>query len=159
MKQKILNKLTILVFTVICMPLMACSQTRILSDLPTGNGVEKVYIGNAMIKMAGNMGMAGNSLGEFKDAIKDIKGIEVYDCENKSLIPTARNKFAELVKKYHAEIILESEEENETAVIYILMEEKDPAKPMGMAIMSTEKGEISIVIIHGTIDLNKIAQK
>lgn len=156
MKKKILKKIVLTALALMCMPLMACSQTRLLTDMPTGKGIEKVYISKTMIGMAGNI--ADNSLGELKDAIKDINGIEVYSCEDKNLFRRVKARVTGMVDKYHAEVALESVDDQEESVIYMLYNETDKTKPIGMAIVSYEKNEINIVVIHGSIDLAKMAE-
>lgn len=62
-------KSKILVLFMLIIPILSCSQTRLLNSFPTGDGVSKAYIGPAMMSMA--KGMVGDYGAEFKDMVKD----------------------------------------------------------------------------------------
>lgn len=143
-----------LVIMIACIPLTACSQTRILSDLPSGNGVEKVFVNEAMINMGGGS-MVGGLMGMYRDMIGDVKGIEIYSCTNPSIISTAKAGLEEILKKYKAEVLMESEEDGETSNIYTVYEENKKDNPIGMAIVNVEGNELNIVVIHGSLGAAK----
>lgn len=150
MKMKFFTKITLLFLMVACLPLSACSQSRILSGLPTGQGVDKVYVSKAMVKMGANIG--ANALGSYKDGIKEIEGIEIYSCGNKSLFPSVKSQINVLMEKYNADIMIETEECDETSAIYTLYKDKEKQQTLGMAIVSYEAEGIDVVIIHGNVD-------
>lgn len=131
-------------------PLSACSQTRILADFPTGNNIEKVYVSKAMVQM-GMQDMAMLGYGAMEG---DVEAIEVYSCENDGLAPSVRSQLEEVLARYHAELLVESEDDDETAAIYTLFDEKDKGKSIGMAIIEADDGDLNIVIIHGDIRLS-----
>lgn len=146
MRKKFLILIAALVVFAICTPLTACSQTRILTDFPTGSGVEKVFISKAML----NMGLPRKEFFNYKNMFGEVQCMEVYNCENSSLVDPVKSKIDGMLKKYHAEIMLESEEENESSRIYTLFEEKRE-KTLGLAIINFEGDDINIVILHGDV--------
>lgn len=146
MKRKLFNWLTAFILILLCTPLCACSQTRILSDLPSGNGVEKVYLGKALV----NMGMQNlNNSFCYEGMSGGVEGIEVYSCENGELSASVKDKIDEVLRKFNAEVMIETEEDGETSVIYNIYDDKDKKKPIGMAVMEYEGDKINIVILHG----------
>lgn len=150
MKSKFFLWIAVFMIMMLCIPLTACSQTRILSDLPSGNGVEKVFVNKAMINMGGQM--VGDMMGVYRDMIGDVEGVEVYSCSNSSLISSAKTQMEEILKKYKAEILVESEENGETSNIYTLYREKNKENPIGLAIIESDGNNINVVIIHGSFE-------
>ena len=156
MKNRIFIMSAALVLMVVCLPLTACSQTRILTDLPSGNGVEKTYVSKAMINMGGSM--VGDMMELYRDMIGDLESVEIYSCSNPSLMSSARQQMDKILKKYKAEILVESEENGEISNIYTLYQEKGKKEPMGLAILDSDGKELNVVIIHGNLNsLNKLS--
>lgn len=146
MKIKIFKGLFLLIFFVTGTSLCACSHNRILSDLPSGEGVEKVYISEALI----NMGLQNHkNTFNYEGMNGDIQGVEVYNCSNTSLSSLVKSKIEEILKKYKADIMIESQENGETSKIYTLYDEKAKEKRIGMAIIEENNTEINVVILHG----------
>lgn len=129
------------------LPLTSCAQTRILSDFPSGNGVEKVFISKSML----NMGLPRKEFFNYRNMFGEVQGMEIYNCGNSSLAPSVKSKTEDFLKKYHAELMLESEDGGEKSMIYTLFEEKNKEKTVGMAIINYEGNEINIVILHGDV--------
>lgn len=147
MVKKFILAACALLIIAICMPLSACAQTRILSDFPSGEGVEKVFISKTML----NLGMPRKEFFKYGNMFGEVQGMEVYNCDNSSLIPVVESKVDDLLKKYHAEVMLESEDGGERSMIYTLFESKKKDKTVGMAIINYEGKEVNIVIMHGDI--------
>ena len=146
MKRKLLNRIAALILIVLCIPFSACSQTRVLSDLPSGNGVEKVYLGKALV----NMGMQNlNNSFSYEGMSGGVQGIEAYSCENDELSASVKDKVDEVLRKFNAEVMIETEEDGETSIIYNIYEDKDKKKPIGMAVVEYEGDKINVVILHG----------
>lgn len=142
-------KSKILVLFMLIIPILSCSQTRLLNSFPTGDGVSKAYIGPAMMSMA--KGMVGDYGAEFKDMVKDIKSVEVYSCESKKLFDTVADKFSKLLESLNTEELVYSEEDGEVSQIYIVSDNNN--EPTAMLIYNSDKDfdEINIVVIHGKI--------
>lgn len=153
MKRNILT-IALLLLSALLMPLTACSQVRILTDFPSGQGIEKVYISKSMVNLG--LDLADKSLGSYKNSVKNTEGVEVYSCDNPSMIPIIKDKLETLINNYYAEIMIESIDENETSTIYALYNDKDRKNSIGIAIIDDDNrnNEINIVIIHGKVNLN-----
>ena len=147
MKKKHLTSFAALILFAICLPVTACSQSRILADFPSGAGVEKVVLNKTLV----GMGMQNlyNSFDYGGNVSGSVEGIEVYNCGNTELAATVKAKIDELVKKYNAQVVIEAEEGDHTSIICNLYNEKEQKKPIGMAIIEYEGNEINIVILHG----------
>ncbi|MBD5257441.1 MAG: DUF4252 domain-containing protein [Barnesiella sp.] len=154
--MKLIMKAKLLLLLAIMLPLWACSQTRMLNSLPTGDGITKVYIGPAMMKLSG--GMVDKYASEYSNVIKDIKSVEVYSCENKLKCALVIAEFEKLLTKYNTEQMVESEEGGERSLIYIIMD-KDNEEIGGMLIFNSEPGEVDIVAINGKIDPSAFVQQ
>ena len=146
MKRKLFNRIAALILISLGTSFSACSQTRVLSDLPSGNGVEKVYLGKALV----NMGLQNlNNSFCFEGLSGGVQGIEVYSCENGELTASVKDKIDEVLRKFNAEVMIETEEDGETSIIYNIYEDKDKKNPIGMAVIEYEGNEINVVILHG----------
>lgn len=151
-----LMKAKILLLLAMILPLWACSQTRMLSSFPTGDGITKVYIGPAMMKLS--EGMVNKYASGYSDVIKEIKSVEVYSCENKSKCAAVTAEFEKLLKSYNTEQMVESEEDGERSLIYMVMD-KNNEEIGGMLIFNSEPGEVNIVAINGKIDPSAFVQQ
>lgn len=140
-----------LIIMAVCMSVTASAQTRLLSDFPSGNGVEKVYISEAML----NLGLPRKEFFKYRDMFGEVKAMEVYNCENQTLTSSVKSKIEAVLKKYHAELALESEEGEELSNIYILFDEKNKETAVGMAIINYGGKTVNIVILHGDVLLKK----
>lgn len=151
MGKKLFMMATALLILGICLPLTACAQTRILADFPSGTGVEKVFINKMML----NMGLPRKEFFNYRNMFGDIQGMEVYNCENGAIISSVKSKIENVLKIYHAEVMIESEDEGEKSMIYTLFDEKNIEKPIGMAIINYEGNTVNIVILHGDVLLTQ----
>lgn len=136
--------------------LMSCSsQTRILKDLPTGDGVTKLVIGPGMMKLAETYVPAAGG-GAYGDMFKDIKSVEIYSCENEKIAKEAQVIFLKALEGMkNIEQTVASEEDGEISNIYTMMDEA--GTPTGMIIYSSNvaDGELDIVIMTGVLKLDK----
>lgn len=143
-------KTKILLALMMMLPLVACSQSRLLNAFPNGDGVSKVYVGPAMMKMG--MSQIQGASGPFSNSVKDVKGVEVYSCENSKLTPQVIADFEALLGALDVEEVVYSEDGGDVSRIYIYTE-KGASEPSGMIIFNSDSGkEVSIVVVHGKID-------
>ena len=91
------------------LPLVACSQSRYLSTLPTGADVNRLFIGPAMMKVAGNID-TGDKIGN--QLMKEVKSIEIYNCENAKLVESAAQAFDKVLQESKAEELYKGGTEN-----------------------------------------------
>lgn len=137
-------------------PLLSCSQTRLLGSFPTGDEISKVFVGPALLSMAGDIG--GDYADELKDMMKEIKSIEAYSCENAKMYATVDSEFDKLLRSLNTEEIVYSEEDGEKSLIYIVTAEGS-SEPDAVLIYNSDRSEkeINIVVIHGKIDISSLA--
>lgn len=154
--MKFIMKAKILLLLAMMLPLWACSQTRMLSSLPSGDGITKVYIGPALMKLSG--ASVNNYVPQYSDVIKDVKSIEVYSCENRSKCKTVVEEFDKILLKYDTEQLVESEEDGERSLIYMVID-KNSGDMGGILIFNSEPGEVNIVAINGKIDPSALVQQ
>lgn len=157
MLKSLKTKLFAIMLAMLSIPMASCAQSRILSSLPSGESIEKVYIGSALIKLGSSIAVTSNpEVRKYSDLLKEVKAIEVYDCENKGKIKAVQSQFDALLKTLKCEELMYSEEDNEYTAIYMFTKPGD-SQPSGLIIYNAEPSEISIVVIHGTVDISKIS--
>ena len=75
---------------------MACAQQRVFADIPSGKGVQKVYVSQALMKMLGTKAFeAVNSDDVNMAAIlkgSTINSVEVLNCEEGANLKSIRSK-------------------------------------------------------------------
>ncbi|MCH5318570.1 MAG: DUF4252 domain-containing protein [Paramuribaculum sp.] len=157
MKENKLTKVIIAILIAFCLPLGACAQTRLLQTLPSGNGVNKIFLNKGMINLA--LKSTASSLKVFSDT----DYIEVYNCENAELCTKALEEIEKMLKEYDAETLIETQDQSDSVLIYQLFEIKDGKEPFAIALIQTEKNqdskikELNIVIVHGkNLNLNQL---
>ena len=154
--KKIITKAFLLVLVLTVLPLTACSQKRMLSELPSGEGVSKIFISKYMVQLGAKIG--AKEMGEYSHLLDEITGIEVYSCENAQLKPKVNEIWTKELEKYNASELVAAEEDNEESYIYLLSKDKDGTEPIGLAIVSSDKNEMNIVVIQGEINLDAVAE-
>lgn len=84
--------------------------------------VESVYIGKAMIRMAGSslnqMNTGIDNIMIKKAALENINAIEVINCEKESLIERLRVYTRHTINKHKLEILMEQKTQDESTIIY-----------------------------------------
>jgi len=128
----------------------SCSANRIFSDIPSGNGITKVYIGKAMMKLAGVSSFS--SMPEVKDAVKSVDNIEVITCENRAKIPEVREKAQQIIHSMNLEQVVDVDDDGEITQIYMCPDKDNEGVVSLLIITCDEDSEYTIVCIRGKID-------
>lgn len=110
---------------------MACAQQRVFADIPSGKGVQKVYVSQALMKMLGTKAFeAVNSDDVNMAAIlkgSTINSVEVLNCEEGANLKSIRSKCQAIIKSLNLQVLVENSEDGEQGVtIYGL---PDPSRP------------------------------
>ena len=156
MKKRINNTAISLIFFFISFTTWACAQTRMLSSMPDGQWVTKVYISKALINLGSSI--SAQAAGRYGHLMKDIDSIEVYTCESIDMVKKAEIAFQDILKNYNVEEILSSKQPYESDFIY-LCSPKKIAKPDALIIYNQTPADVNIVVLHGTIDVSEILGK
>lgn len=149
---------SILVALVAMVLTTSCNAQKQFADIASNKEVTSVYIGKTMLRLAGTA--AGNEIDDdidIKSLIKDLNSIEILACENgvviKKIAPDVEKRIAEL----KANVLLEANEDKESVVIYGTPDPKDENKISNLIIYSREPGELSLVVLNGSIDMASVA--
>ncbi len=157
MLKKLKLKLMAIMIAFLAIPMTSCAQSRLLSTLPSGDGVEKIYIGSALIKLGSQIAvMSSPDVRKYSDLIKEVKSVEVYNCDNRGKLKAVRSEFDKLRKTSKCEELMLAEDGDEISAIYTFTTPGE-STPGGLIIFNDDKDDISIVVIHGAIDLEKLA--
>lgn len=136
------------------LPLVACSQSRYLSTLPTGVDVNRLFIGPAMMKVAGNID-TGDKIGN--QLMKEVKSIEIYNCENAKLVESAAQAFDKVLQESKAEELVYNEDDSDVNKILLIPSADNPEAGTLIVYNLEKKSEVNIVVLNGKIDMAKLA--
>lgn len=136
------------------LPLVACSQSRYLSTLPTGADVNRLFIGPAMMKVAGNID-TGDKIGN--QLMKEVKSIEIYNCENAKLVESAAQAFDKVLQEINAEELVYNEDDSDVNKILLIPSADNPEAGTLIVYNLEKKSEVNIVVLNGKIDMAKLA--
>lgn len=136
------------------LPLVACSQSRYLSTLPTGADVNRLFIGQAMMKVAGNID-TGDKIGN--QLMKEVKSIEIYNCENAKLVDSAAQAFDKVLQEINAEELVYNEDDSDVNKILLIPSADNPEAGTLIVYNLEKKSEVNIVVLNGKIDMAKLA--
>lgn len=136
------------------LPLVACSQSRYLSTLPTGADVNRLFIGPAMMKVAGNID-TGDKIGN--QLMKEVKSIEIYNCENAKLVESAAQAFDKVLQESMAEELVYNEDDSDVNKILLIPSADNPEAGALIVYNLEKKSEVNIVVLNGKIDMAKLA--
>lgn len=136
------------------LPLVACSQSRYLSTLPTGADVNRLFIGPAMMKVAGNID-TGDKIGN--QLMKEVKSIEIYNCENAKLVESAAQAFDKVLQESKAKELVYNEDDSDVNKILLIPSADNPEAGTLIVYNLEKKSEVNIVVLNGKIDMAKLA--
>lgn len=143
---------------------MACAQQRVFADIPSGKGVQKVYVSQALMKMLGTKAFeAVNSDDVNMAAIlkgSTINSVEVLNCEEGANLKSIRSKCQAIIKSLNLQVLVENSEDGEQGVtIYGLPDPSDPDIVTTALIYNDEGDEINCVVLTGKSILVQLSVK
>lgn len=129
----------------------ACSAQKMFSEAAKYKGVESVYISKALCRM----GVDSFDIGDVKSGIKELDGLEVLSCEKSKDLPKVKAICDKIVSESGAELLLSTEEDDET--VYIYGDTNADENTIGsLFIVSSEPDEYNVVYIKGKFNLEEI---
>lgn len=135
---------------------MACAQQRVFADIPSGKGVQKVYVSQALMKMLGTKAFEAVNSDDVNMAIlkgSTINSVEVLNCEEGANLKSIRAKCQAIIKSLNLQVLVENSEDGEQGVtIYGLPDPSDPDIVTTALIFNDEGDEINCVVLTGKIN-------
>lgn len=137
----------------------ACAQQRIFADIPSGKGIQKVYVAPSLMKMLGSKALeSANSNDMNMSAIlkgSTINSVEVLNCEEGANFKAIRTKCQAIIKSLGLQVLVENSEDGENgATIYGIPEQNNPDILTTLLIYNDEGDEINCVVLTGKINLS-----
>ncbi len=152
--KKILTTITLSLLCIFMAP-SCISQGKIFKDVSNLPGVTTVYIGPAMMKLAGT-GMAMSDDKDYAKYVKDIKSIDVMTCEEASSVPQVRALCDSIVEARQFELLLESNDDGEHTSMYGRVPENEGDFIEDLLIYNVSAKECNFVYIRGKVDVGAI---
>lgn len=136
----------------------SCSAQKQFADIASNKDVSSVYVGKAMLKMAQSVITTDMTDGiDIKSLIKDLNSIEILSCDNGSVVKKIASDVEKRIVTLNANVLLETNEDNESVVIYGTPDPKDENKISNLIIYSREPSELNLVVLNGSIDMAAVA--
>lgn len=133
------------------------SQAKVFKDAASLPDVTSVYIGPALLKMAGSASTMGG-YGDYSQYVSGVKNLEILTCESPRAIDRLATVCDSIISTLHYEVMLDANEDNEHTVIYAgVPDQENPSVIEGLLIVNREKNEYNLVFIRGKIDIGKMA--
>ncbi|MBD5316377.1 MAG: DUF4252 domain-containing protein [Bacteroides sp.] len=143
---------TLFIALVVATMAVSCKAQKIFSEVASVDGVTSVYLSPAMCKMAklGSMGLPA-------DGIKDLKCVEIINCEDAQALPKVKSMCESTIGNLNAEVLTEVSDNGEQVRIYgIPASPEIPEVLSAIVIEAAEPGQYSAIHIVGTFDLEAI---
>ena len=132
---------------------MACAQQRVFADIPSGKGVQKVYVSQALMKMLGTKAFEAVNSDDVNLKGSTINSVEVLNCEEGANLKSIRSKCQAIIKSLNLQVLVENSEDGEQGVtIYGLPDPSDPDIVTTALIYNDEGDEINCVVLTGKIN-------
>ena len=136
---------------------MACAQQRVFADIPSGKGVQKVYVSQVLMKMLGPKAFESVNSDDVNMAAilkgSTINSVEVLNCEEGANLKSIRSKCQAIIKSLNLQVLVENSEDGEQGVtIYGLPDPSDPDIVTTALIYNDEGDEINCVVHTGKIN-------
>lgn len=136
----------------VCLSFTSCRAQRELQELSSIKDIQSVYVGKAMLSLAGaSMGTSLNAPGfDGSKLMKNITSIEVVTTQNRKSAKEANTIIDRYLDSHNMEVLTEVSESNEHVLI---SGETDPASGnmKKILIKVTEPSEFTCVLIKGDI--------
>lgn len=132
--------------------LTACAQKRLFNNLPSGEGIEKVYINGALMKLSGVEQFSNVP----KEAVKSLDSIEVIECTDSKTIKAVKGQLEALVKSEKMQMLMENDDGDDKDYIYVRFAPDGKMLDL-IVIVSEECDEYDVVAISGQFDANGLA--
>lgn len=153
--MKNLIRTIVIVLALAVMPASCVGQAKMFKSVASLPDVTSVYIGPAAMKFANAASVVeGDKMSA--EAIKQIKSLEVIDCDNKASIPAAVEEARKIIDGMKLDVILESVDDDDITVIYGRTPEDDSQYIESILIESRSADSFSLVYINGKIDIDKL---
>lgn len=135
----------------------ACAQQRVFADIPSGKGVQKVYVSQALMKMLGTKAFESVNSDDVNMAAilkgSTINSVEVLNCEDGANLKAIRAKCQAIIKSLELQVLVENSEDGEQGVtIYGLPDPSNPEIVTTALIYNDEGDEINCVVLTGKIN-------
>ena len=136
---------------------MACAQQRVFADIPSGKGVQTVYVSQVLMKMLGTKAFESVNSDDVNMAAilkgSTINSVEVLNCEEGANLKSIRSKCQAIIKSLNLQVLVENSEDGEQGVtIYGLPDPSDPDIVTTALIYNDEGDEINCVVLTGKIN-------
>lgn len=143
--------------------LCACAQNRVFESIPAGKGIQKVYVGPAMMKMLGSKAISSVGTNDFNmsDVLKGstITSVEVLNCEEGANIKDIKRRCNQIINTLKLQVLVENSEDGENGTtIYGVPDTQNPDILTKVLIYNVEDDEINCVVLTGKIDFNQTIQ-
>lgn len=136
----------------------SCSAQKFFADVPSGNGIVKIYVGKAMLAFA------GASTGKLVDGVpgdimKSLDGVELITVENTTMIKKVRPICLEAIAKANLQQVTSIEDGDETVDIYMRPDPKSPDTAANLLVISINDGmEYVAIALTGEVDIAKVIE-
>lgn len=141
-------------FSVICLVLTSCRAQNPFQEVADMNGVQTVYVGKALMKLAKGMDLGNPGLNNLTG---NIDSVLVMNIENRS----ATKRSQELIKAYTSansmDQLLVTSEEDESTTIYGRSDESGD-QLNEMLLFTSEPDESNLILIKGKISMSEISK-
>lgn len=143
---------------------MACAQQRVFADIPSGKGVQKVYVSQALMKMLGTKAFESVNSDDVNMAAilkgSTINSVEVLNCEDGANLKAIRAKCQAIIKSLELQVLVENSEDGEQGVtIYGLPDPSNPEIVTTALIYNDEGDEINCVVLTGKINFGAVVSQ
>ena len=137
----------------------ACAQQRVFADIPSGKGIEKVYVAPTLMKMLGTKAFDAANSGDFEMAAilkgSTINSVEVLNCENEANLKAIRSKCKNIIAGLNLQVLVENSDNGEEGTtIYGLPDPANSDILTKLLIYNDEGDEINCVVLTGKINFN-----
>ncbi len=133
---------------------MECFAQRMLSEAASMEGVNSVFIGQTMIKMAGGSITidGGNSAINMQEILKDLTSIEIVSCDSKGNVDKLEKKCRSILSIYPFELLAETSGDGKIIQISGVLDKT--GKNINILLIAV-KGtrEASFILLKGKIDV------
>lgn len=143
--------------TALCLLAISCSAQRTLSEVGSMKGVTSVFVGKAMLKLAGtSMAISGDqSAIDISKIIKDLSSIEIIKCEDNGAVKKVNKKCKEILSKYPFEVITEVNNDDQNVEISGVID--NDGETINMLLISVNGNDnASYILMKGKINIETL---
>lgn len=150
----------IILFIVLCTIMStSCHAQKLFGDVASMPGVTSVYVGKALLRMAGGIGkFTGSVDADIAKAVVELNSIEIINCDDTKALKEAQLRSKGIIGNLNMELLAEINDDDNVNIYAKIIDDGHTADTIILEVDEGQGREYSIIVLNGIINLDKMSE-